>query len=132
MSRITTESGREGVPLSEVEKKMLYFSETAWTLPDMADVNEAFDRGYDQAEYEQKVADLIRKICANDRNHDREQFDAWNEAVRVLRQEDHYLLVLIDVAKSSSLSAKRLLKLSAISVVVAGAIVAIVFLIVNR
>jgi hypothetical protein len=29
VSRIVTEAQREGVPLSETERKMLYFSETA-------------------------------------------------------------------------------------------------------
>jgi hypothetical protein len=55
VSRIIMESQREGVPLSEVERKMLYFSETAWTLPDMAEVSDAFDREYDQAEFEQET-----------------------------------------------------------------------------
>lgn len=36
VGRIAQRAEQEGVPLSEVERKMLYFSETAWTLPDMA------------------------------------------------------------------------------------------------
>ncbi len=44
VSRIVTEAQREGIPLSEVEREMLYFSETASTLPDIAEVNAAFDR----------------------------------------------------------------------------------------
>ena len=75
---------------------------------------------------------LIRKMCANHRNHDREEFDAWNEAVRILSEEDHYLLVLIDAAESSTLSARRLVKLSAVALAVACVIVAIGFLIINR
>ena len=55
VSRIVAESQREGVPLSEVERKILYFSETAWTLPDIEEVNDAFDREYNQAEYERKI-----------------------------------------------------------------------------
>jgi hypothetical protein len=34
VSRIVTEAQREGVALSEIEREMLYFSETSWTLPD--------------------------------------------------------------------------------------------------
>ena len=49
VSRIVAEAQREGVPLSEIERKMLYFSETGWTLPDMMEVDEAFDRDYDAA-----------------------------------------------------------------------------------
>lgn len=132
VSRIVAESQRESVSLSEVEKKMLYFSESAWTLPGIVGVSDAFVREYNQAEYEQKLAKLIRKICANDRIHNREEFDAWNEAVRILSEEDHYLLVLINAAESPSLSARRVVKLSAIALVVASVIIAIGFLIVNR
>ena len=34
---------------------MLYFSETAWTLPDMAEVNQEFDSNYDQGEFARKI-----------------------------------------------------------------------------
>jgi len=132
VSRIITESEREGVPLSEVERKMLYFSETAWTLPDIAEVNDTFDREYNQAEYEQKIGKLIRNMCANARADNVEEFGTWTEAVRTIRREDHYLLVLIAAAESSGLSAGRLLKLSAIGLVIAFVIMAIGFLISNR
>ena len=132
VTRIVAESQREGVPLSEVERKMLYFSETAWTLPDIAEVDDAFDREYSQAEYEEKIGKLIRDMRASARANNREEFDARNEAVRVIRREDHYLLVLIAAAESSGRSAGRLMKLSAIAVVVACVIVAIAFLVVNR
>jgi hypothetical protein len=101
VGRIITEAQREGVPLSEVERKMLYFSETAWTLPDIAEVSATFDREYNQAEYEQKIAKLIRQIRANARTDNREEFDAWTEAIRTLGQEDHYLLVLVAAAGAS-------------------------------
>ena len=93
---IVAEAQREGVPLSEVERKMLYFSETAWTLPDITQVNEAFDREYDQDEYEQKIASLSRNFCADARKNNSNDLDAWNEAVQRLSSEDHYILVLID------------------------------------
>ena len=100
---IIAESQREGVPLSEVERKMLYFSETAWTLPDIAEVNDIFDRDYNQADYEQKIGKLIRNLHAHARTNNREHFDDWTEAVRIVRREDHYLLALIDAAESKSL-----------------------------
>ena len=43
---------------------MLYFTENYWTLPDMMEVNEAFDRDYDTAEYEKKIAQLVRHARA--------------------------------------------------------------------
>ena len=94
--RIAAEAARENVSLSEVERKMLYFSETDWTLPDMADVNAEFGRDYDEDEYERKIAGLVRNIEAPDRNDDREEAVKWNAAVEKLCEGDRYLLVLID------------------------------------
>ena len=48
--RIVSEAVREGVPLSEIERKMLYFSETDWTLPNILEINAEFERDYDQNE----------------------------------------------------------------------------------
>ena len=42
-ARIVEEAKRENISLSEVERKMLYFSETHWTLPDIALVSEKFE-----------------------------------------------------------------------------------------
>ena len=106
---------------------MLYFSETGWTLPDIWEVNDAFDRDYDRAEYEHKIGTLIRNFCANARKNSRDELDTWKEAVRTLRREDHYILVLIDVAEGSlnaggeespSISWSRFLKLLAIAFVI--------------
>src|SRR5579863_1970824 len=76
---------------------MLYFSESAWTLPDMAEVNQEFDSNYDQGEFERKIAAIVRNIQAA-RISDKGEERSWDQAVRVLRREDHYLVVLIDSA----------------------------------
>ena len=81
---------------------MLYFSETAWTLPDIMEVNEAFERNYDSAEYEQKIGMLSSHFCAYAHKNDREELNTWKEAVRTIRKEDHYLLVLIAAGNESS------------------------------
>jgi hypothetical protein len=106
VGRIVAEAEREGVSLSEVERKMLYFSETAWTLPDMMEVNAAFDREYDQEEYEQKIGSLCRSFCEDARTNNPDDFDTWKDAVRVLRKEDHYVLVLIDAGGGSAGASK--------------------------
>src|SRR5436309_14122782 len=56
ISKIVAEAQRENAPLSEIERKMLYFTESGWTLPDIMQVSEQFDREYDQDEYEKKIA----------------------------------------------------------------------------
>lgn len=102
VGRIAAEAAREGVPLSEVERKMLYFSETGWTLPNMMEVNEEFDRDYDQDEYEQKIAGLIRNFERRARAENKEEWNAWTSAVRTLSEEDHYLLVIINLPKTKA------------------------------
>jgi hypothetical protein len=92
VSRIVAEAEREGVPLTEVERKMLYFSETGWTLPGILKVNEEFERDYDQGTYEQKIAGLVQGLEDNAAGEEQE---SWDDAVLKLCEGDHYLLVLI-------------------------------------
>jgi hypothetical protein len=93
---IIAEAERKNIPLSQTERDMMFFSETAWTpLPDYAATSEAFDRECDPEEYEEKIQDLIRSFRARTRKSDRNSFDEWNRAVEAIRSEDHYLLVLI-------------------------------------
>jgi hypothetical protein len=61
ISKIVAEAQRENAPLSEIERKMLYFTESGWTLPDIMQVSEQFDREYDQDEYEKKLARIVTK-----------------------------------------------------------------------
>jgi hypothetical protein len=98
ISRIVAEAERENVLLSEVERKMLYFTERGWTLPDMMAVSEQFDSEYDQNEYEKKIAKLIGKAAKHDLKESREEYDAWWSAIRFLKKEDHYILVMIGIA----------------------------------
>jgi|ERR1700680_693031 hypothetical protein len=98
VSRIVEEAKCENVPLSDVERKMLYFSETNWTLPDIASVSEDFDRDYDQDEYEKKITRVIREAAMRDRQESPELYNRWRDAIRLLKKGDHYILVMIDGA----------------------------------
>ena len=96
--KIVAEAQRENVPLSEIERKMLYFSESGWTLPDITTVYEEFDRELDLDKYEKKIASLIRKADKRVRKESREDYGAWWAAVRFLKSEDHYISVMIRIA----------------------------------
>ncbi len=98
ISRIVAEAQRENAPLSETERKMLYFTESGWTLPDIMQVNEQFDREYDQGQYERKVAKIIAKAYRRILHESRDEYDKWWGAVRCLGREDHYISVLIRLA----------------------------------
>jgi len=93
IGRIVAQADGDGTALSDVERKMLYFSETGWTLPDMMTVSHKFDESYDQDDYEKKIAGIVRRI------HEEQPDDpSWDDAVHCLAEEDHYLLVLIGAA----------------------------------
>lgn len=94
IKEIVAQSALDGVPLTEVERKMLYFSETHWTLPDIMEINRQFDSGYDSDEYEEKIAQLIRHARRRAFKADWRNSD-WSDAIDLLNKEDHYLLVMI-------------------------------------
>lgn len=98
ISELVAEAQRENIPLSEVERKMLYFTESGWTLPDIMKVYEDFDREYDQVKYEQKIAKLVTKADRRIRKGSREDYDRWWAAIRFLQREDHYISVMIRLA----------------------------------
>ena len=93
VQQIVSQAQRDGVSLSETERKMLYFSENYWTLPDMAEVNHEFDLHYDQNEFESKIAGIVRNISLSSPDD-----DSWYQAIDILSHEDHYLLVLLNTA----------------------------------
>jgi hypothetical protein len=96
ISQVVEEAQRENVSLSEVERKMLYFTETEETLPDIYEVNAQFDREYDGARYEKKIAGLLRNAFRRNGKESVEGERQWKHAVADLRKEDHYLLVMVD------------------------------------
>lgn len=98
ISLIVEEAQRGNIPLSEVERKMLYFTESGWTLPDIMKVNEDFDRDYDQDEYEHKIANLVAKADKRIRKGERDEYEKCWAAIRFLEREDHYILVMIRMA----------------------------------
>ncbi len=101
VERIVAEARREEVPLSEVERKMLYFTESGWTLPNILEVNTEFEQDYDNDEYEQKIAGLIREIEKQNETASEDEHSRWDDAVVKLSEGDHYLLILIGLGRSS-------------------------------
>lgn len=91
---IASEAEREGVPLSELERKMLYFSETGWTVPGMAEAAQKFESEYDSRQYEKKIASLIKKLQTRLKSDDPNTLKTWLDALEKLSEGDHYLLVL--------------------------------------
>jgi hypothetical protein len=100
-SRIAEEAERQGKPLSDLERKMLYYADSGWTLEDMSEVNEAIARQVDQRAYEKRIGLIIRALRARLRAADDQEYENWNRSIRALtvlqreHKENHYLLKLI-------------------------------------
>ena len=98
VSQIVGEAQRENIVLSEPERKMLYFSESGWTLPDSSTVADEFDGSYNYRDYEKKIAILFRRAAKHARKESAQEYDVLWQAIRRLRREDHYLNVIIKQA----------------------------------
>ena len=98
IERIVEQAQRDSIDLSEIECKMLYFSEVDETLPDMMEISAAFDLEYDQAAYEEKMASIIRNFVTWAKLHDTAALAQWKAAIKKLKSEDQYILVLTGIA----------------------------------
>ena len=86
IEQIIEEANRQNMPLDDIERRMLFFTETGWMPEGMWEASKLFDQRYNQPEYEAKIAALIRGFPTTPQ---------WNRAINTLREEDHYLLVMI-------------------------------------
>lgn len=93
--QIVGQALRDSVAFSEVERKMLLFSEAGSAPPDIMEVNDEFDRQYDQAAYEKKVAKLIQHLDKRLRKDSPAEHDDLRSAIKYLKRKDHYINVMI-------------------------------------
>src|SRR6202008_3632688 len=84
----------ESVALSELEKRMMYFTESGYVPEDPIALNEEFEAEYDTEEYEAKIHGLLRRAYARIEKENPGAVRQWKEATRELSQGDHYLSVL--------------------------------------
>jgi hypothetical protein len=91
----------ENLPLSDLEKKMMYFTESdPSSCNKPLELNEEFEAQYDTDEYEAKISGFLQR--ARGRLRDSEAKGSWDVAVSELREGDHYLLVLLDETPHAS------------------------------
>jgi hypothetical protein len=85
----------DGVPLSDLEKRTIYFTEWDDSGGDPIALNEEFEAQYNAEEYEPKIAELMRHAHARLKENS-SSARTWDEAVAELNKGDHYLLVPLD------------------------------------
>ncbi|MES2393026.1 MAG: hypothetical protein V4555_15375, partial [Acidobacteriota bacterium] len=110
VDHIVAEALRTSTPLSEAEHRMLYFTETGWMPYDFAEVNEAFERECGtpgaENEYEAKITNLIRSYLLEARQSNPADLQRWHDAVAVLSEEDHYILIMVTEARRKQFATK--------------------------
>jgi hypothetical protein len=97
VSRIVEEARRRHTSVSDLERKMLYFSEGYPTLPDMMEVAQEFEAKCDDEKYEAKIRKLSREAFERDKVESPERVQLWRDAIEVLGRGDHYISVMLDV-----------------------------------
>jgi hypothetical protein len=95
ISKVTAEAEFKGTSLSEVERKMLQFTEAYPSISDIYEVSAEFERTCDSDEYEAKISTLLRSARSRDQKQSPNQGQQWNDAVDALKDEDHYILVMV-------------------------------------
>lgn len=135
MQQATEQAALENVPLSVIEKKMMYFTESdASSCDNPIELNDEFEAQYDTAEYEAKISNLLHRAYKRLKEEDLERARNWDQSIRVLRKGDHYISVLLDQAERGPVKTPRehsvrdFLKLLALGMLVAAVLVAGAFL----
>jgi hypothetical protein len=124
-SRIVDQARLENVEFSEVERKMLFYSEINPSLPDMDAAAKEFDENYNMFPYEKLVSSLVCNAHRRDRT-DPALAQKWKDARRTLRWEDHYINVMLKRGMASATRTRDLLLYVALGVLV----VAVIFVVI--
>ena len=96
---IASQAQFEGIPLTEIERKELYFSKAA---PETAEIHAEFERNYNRYDYEKKITALIRTARKRDLKANEENEELWKKALQALSDGDQYLAELVREAASSA------------------------------
>jgi hypothetical protein len=114
------QAARESVPLSDTEKKMMYFTESdATSCDNPVELNEEFEAQYDTTAYETKISRLLHHTYDRLKLEDPEGKRTWDEAIRALRKGDHYFLVLWDIKPRSEPPTRDFFKLLGVAMLIA-------------
>jgi hypothetical protein len=89
------QAAMEKVPVSALEKRMMYFVENDPTsCADPLALNQEFENECDTAAYEAKISSLLHHAFQRLQSTDPQKTRHWNQAIRMLSSGDHYLPVL--------------------------------------
>ena len=122
--KITAQAVFEGSPLSDVEQRLLMFSEQD---PESLDGIPEDVLGGEDPEYEAKITRLMAAAYRRDRETNPADLDSYQAAMRALKGTDHYILIMAEPGLAQVNRGRDLLKFAAIVLLVTIAIFAFAF-----
>ena len=83
----------------------MYFTESdAASCDNPIELNEEFEAQHETREYEALISRLLHHTYARLKKEDPERTRNWENAIRTLREGDHYLLVMVAQSKVSGVA----------------------------
>ena len=92
---IVRQATLDGGSLSDLERRMLYFTESGDCPEDPLELNDQFEAEYDAQEYEKKIAGLAKRAYKRLKKEDPDGAGLWDAALRELKKGDHYILIVV-------------------------------------
>jgi len=93
VNQTAEQASLDGVPLPDLEKRMMYFSESDDSCEAPIALNEEFEAQYSSEEYELKIARLLKHVYSRVKKENPDQKGIWDIAIRELKKRDHCILV---------------------------------------
>jgi hypothetical protein len=103
VAKVIEQAEREGVSLSAAERHMLSWSESDPDFVPDPTLMEAPESEISEAEFEAKIAGLIRRAYDRDAASDGDVRPIYRAARSKLNEGDHYILVMMDRALKTRL-----------------------------
>ena len=99
VAQVAEQAAIEGVPLADIEKRMMYFTESdPASCPDPFALNDEFEPHFEMPQYEAKISELLEHARDHLQKDDPERARRWDAAVGELEKGDHYILVLLGLS----------------------------------
>jgi hypothetical protein len=94
----------EGVFLSDLEKRMMYFTEGEDSSEDSAKLDDEFETNFDSAAYEAKVSKLLNHAYFRLKRENPETARRWDECIRLIEALENPVWSLVRVTGSCGLA----------------------------
>jgi hypothetical protein len=103
VERVMMQARLEGVSLSDAERTMLSWSESDPDLVVDPQLPKTLAAEISDEAYERKISGLLVRRFAAEVDQDPGAEAQWKQAVEVLRQGDHYIIIMLDAAVGNRL-----------------------------